>query len=47
MTPPLGPQPRQRGYSVRHQARLDAETHAKLEELASGSTRSVRRSCAM
>jgi predicted transcriptional regulator len=27
--------PRQRCYSVRHQARLDAETSAKLEELAS------------
>jgi hypothetical protein len=25
--------PRQRRYSARHQARLDAETHAKLEEL--------------
>ena len=34
MTPPLGPQPRQRRYSVRHQTRLDAETHAKPEELA-------------
>jgi predicted transcriptional regulator len=28
------PQPRQRRYSVRQQARLDAETHAKLEALA-------------
>jgi hypothetical protein len=27
-------QPRLRRYSARHQARLDAETHAKLEELA-------------
>jgi predicted transcriptional regulator len=26
--------PRQRRYSIRHQARLDAETHTKLEELA-------------
>jgi predicted transcriptional regulator len=33
MNPPE-PQPRQRRYSVRQQARLDAETHAKLEELA-------------
>ena len=33
MTPPPKPQPRQRRYSVRHQARLDAETHAKLEQL--------------
>jgi hypothetical protein len=31
MTPPPEPQ---RRYSVRRQARLDAETHAKLEELA-------------
>jgi hypothetical protein len=31
---PPEPQPRQRRDSVRHQARLDAETHAKLEELA-------------
>jgi predicted transcriptional regulator len=29
-----GPQPRHVRYSVRHQARLDAETSAKLEELA-------------
>ena len=28
------PHPRQRRYSARHQARLDAETHAKLEDLA-------------
>ena len=28
------PHPRQRRYSVRHQARLDTETHAKLGELA-------------
>ena len=34
MNPPLGPQPRQRRDSVRHQAHLDAETHAELEELA-------------
>jgi hypothetical protein len=34
MHPPPEPQPRQRRYSVRRQARLDAETHAKLEELA-------------
>jgi hypothetical protein len=34
MNPPLGPQPRQRRYSARRQARLDAETYAKLEELA-------------
>jgi predicted transcriptional regulator len=35
MNPPREPRPRQRRYSARHQARLDAETHAKLEELAS------------
>jgi predicted transcriptional regulator len=34
MNPARAPQPRQRRYSARHQARLDAETHAKLEELA-------------
>lgn len=34
MPPSLGPQPCQRCYSVRHQARLDAETHAKLQVLA-------------
>jgi predicted transcriptional regulator len=34
MNPPSGPQPRQRRYSVRQQARLDAGTHAKLEALA-------------
>jgi predicted DNA-binding protein len=34
MHPPPEPQPRHRRYSVRHQARLDAETHAKLEVLA-------------
>jgi predicted transcriptional regulator len=34
MHPPPEPQPRQRRYRVRHQARLDAETHAKLEALA-------------
>jgi hypothetical protein len=34
MTPPRDPQPRHVRYSVRHQARLDAETHVKLEELA-------------
>jgi predicted transcriptional regulator len=34
MHPPPEPQPRQRAYSVRRQARLDADTHAKLEELA-------------
>jgi predicted DNA-binding protein len=34
MNPPLGPRPRQRRYSMRHQARLDAETHAELEALA-------------
>jgi predicted transcriptional regulator len=34
MPPPPELQPRQRRYSVRHQARLDAETHAKLEALA-------------
>jgi hypothetical protein len=33
MHPPPEPQPRQRRYSVRHQARLDARTHAKLEAL--------------
>ena len=31
---PLEPQPRERRYSVRQQARLNAGTHAKLEELA-------------
>jgi hypothetical protein len=34
MTPPRAPHPRHGCSSVRHQARLDAETHAKLEELA-------------
>jgi predicted DNA-binding protein len=34
MNPPLEPQPRQRHYSVRRQARLDAETSAQLEVLA-------------
>jgi predicted transcriptional regulator len=34
MTPPQAPHPRHVRYSVRHQARLDAETHTKLEELA-------------
>jgi hypothetical protein len=34
MTPPRPLQPRHVRYSVRHQARLDAETHTKLEELA-------------
>jgi predicted transcriptional regulator len=34
MTPPRAPHPRHVRYSVRHQARLDAETHAKLEKLA-------------
>ena len=34
MNPPLGPQPRQQRYSARRQACLDAETHAKLNELA-------------
>jgi hypothetical protein len=29
MTPPRMPYPRHVRYSVRHQARLDAETHAK------------------
>jgi predicted transcriptional regulator len=33
MNPPPEPQPRQRRYSARHQARLDEETHAKLAEL--------------
>jgi hypothetical protein len=31
----LDSKPRQRRYRIRHQARLDAETHAKLEELVS------------
>jgi hypothetical protein len=31
MNPPLEPQPRQRRDSVRHQARLDWETHSTLE----------------
>jgi predicted DNA-binding protein len=35
VNPPSDPQPRQRRYRARHQARLDADTHAKLEELAS------------
>jgi predicted transcriptional regulator len=35
MPPILEPQPRQRRYSVRCQARLDTETNAKLEELVS------------
>jgi hypothetical protein len=34
MHPLPEPRPRHRRYSVRRQARLDAETHAKLEELA-------------
>jgi predicted transcriptional regulator len=34
MNPPSEPQPRQRRYSVRRQARLDAETHGKMEALA-------------
>lgn len=34
MTPPRDPQPRYVRDRVRYQARLDAETHAKLEELA-------------
>jgi predicted transcriptional regulator len=34
MYPPPKPRPRQRRSSVRRQARLDAEMHAKLEELA-------------
>jgi predicted DNA-binding protein len=35
MTPLPGPQPRQRHYSMRRQPRLDAETSAQLEALAS------------
>jgi hypothetical protein len=34
MNPPLEPQPRQRRYSIRYQARLEAETMTTLEELA-------------
>jgi hypothetical protein len=34
MNPPRALQPRHVRYSARHQARLDAETHAKLQELA-------------
>ena len=34
MTPPEATHQRRVRYSVRHQARLDVETHAKLEELA-------------
>jgi predicted transcriptional regulator len=34
MNPPLEPRPRQRRFNVRHQARLDAEAHTKLDELA-------------
>jgi hypothetical protein len=33
MTAPQEPQPRRRRYSARYLARLDSETHAKLEEL--------------
>ena len=33
MHPRPEPQPRQRRYHVRHQVRLNAETHAKLEAL--------------
>jgi predicted transcriptional regulator len=36
MHAPPQPQPRRRRYTARHQARLDAETHAKLAELSSG-----------
>jgi predicted transcriptional regulator len=39
VNPPSDPQPRQRRYRARHQARLDADTHAKLEELAAASHR--------
>ena len=35
MTPPPEPRPRQHRYSARRQARLDSDTHAKLEALAS------------
>jgi hypothetical protein len=34
MHPRLAPQPRQRRYSVQHQALLDSEAYAKLAELA-------------
>jgi hypothetical protein len=34
MHPPSGLQPRERRYHVCHQARIDAETHIKLEEVA-------------
>jgi predicted DNA-binding protein len=34
MNPPLEPRARQRRYSTRRLARLDAETHAKLQALA-------------
>jgi predicted transcriptional regulator len=34
INPPRAPQARHVRYSVRHQARLDVETHTKLEELA-------------
>lgn len=34
MNPPPAPQPRHVRYSARHHARLDAETYAKIEELA-------------
>jgi hypothetical protein len=34
MTPARAPHPRHVRYSVRYQARLDAETSAKIEELA-------------
>ena len=36
MTPPHATHHRHVRYSVRHQARLDAETHAKLEDLVAG-----------
>jgi hypothetical protein len=39
MTPPRAPQPRQVRYSAKHQARLDAKTHATLETLAKTSQR--------
>lgn len=42
MPPPPEPRPRQRRYSTRFQARLDSDTHAKLEVLAN----TFRRKCA-
>jgi hypothetical protein len=42
MNPPPEPQPHRRRYSARHQARLDAETHATLAAL----TKTFHQKCA-